>query len=244
MLLGLEEIRIDVKLGIQVEAAQVKHVGNRHFAKMHGFLRRARVHVGQAVHQRLHLVFSHQIGLADEYLVGKTNLSARFLAFVKLGLRVLGINQRQDGVEQVLLGNFLVHEKGLRHRARVRQARGFNHHAVKIEQALAFFCSEQLQRFAEIFAYRAANATIIHLDDVFLGVIDEDFVVDVFLAKFVFNDGNLLAVGFCQHALEQRGFAGSKKAGKDGDGNQAHGDCLKKRVKCRNALQKSELCAC
>ena len=79
-----EEVGVDVELGVQVEAAQIKYVGNRHFAKMHGFLRRTRVHVGEAVHERLHFVGTDQIGFADKYLVGKTNLAARLLALVKL----------------------------------------------------------------------------------------------------------------------------------------------------------------
>ena len=228
-LVGLEEIRVDVELGVQVEAAQVKHVGNRHLAEMHGFLRRARVHVRQAVHQRLDFLLGHQVGLADENLVGETDLAARLLAVVELLRRMLGVHQRQDGVEQILLGDFLVHEKSLRHRAGVGQAGGFNDHAVELQQALAFFGGQQLQRLAQVFANRAADAAVVHLDDVFLRVVDQDFVVDVFLAKLVLDDGDLLAVGLGQDAFQERGFARTEKAGEDGDRNQVHGVYLKNR---------------
>src|SRR5690606_20227028 len=60
------------------------------------------------------------------------------------------------------------------------------------------------------------------LNDLFLAVIDQDVVVDVFFTEFVFDDRNLLAVCFGQYAFEQRGFAAAKKTGKDGDGNEAH----------------------
>jgi hypothetical protein len=51
--------------------------------------------------------------------------------------RVLGVHQRQDGVQQVGLGDLVVHEEGLRHRAGIGQAGGLDHHAVEVEQALA-----------------------------------------------------------------------------------------------------------
>ena len=51
----LEEVRVDVQLGVEVEASQVEHVLQRHFAEMHLLLRRARVHVLQAMDQRLGL---------------------------------------------------------------------------------------------------------------------------------------------------------------------------------------------
>ena len=190
---------------------------------MHGALRCARVHVRQAMHQRLHFVAIHQVGFADEDLVGKTNLPARLLAIVELRGRVLGVHQSEDGVQQVLLGNFLVHEKGLRHRSGVGQAGGLDHHALKIKQALTFFGGQQLQRFAQVFAYRAADATVVHLDNVLVGVVHQNLVVDVFFTELVFNHGNFLSVRLCQHTLEQGGFTGTQKAGQDGDGNQTHG---------------------
>ena len=196
---------------------------------MHRFLRRARIHLCQACHQRGDFIAGHQVRLTNKNLVSKSNLTARFLPIVQLGDGVLGIDQRQDGVEQVLLGDFLVHEESLRHGARVSQAGRFNDDTVKREQALALFGSQQLQRFTQILANRAADAAVVHLDDVFLRVIDQYLVVDVFLAKFVFNHSNFLAVCFGQDTFEKRGLAGTEKAGKDGDGNQAHGKTSIKR---------------
>ena len=190
---------------------------------MHGPLRRARVHVRQAMHQRMHFIFGHQVSLADEDLVGKADLPARFLPLIKLRGGVLGVHQGEDGVQQVLLGDFLVHEKGLRHRAGVGQTGGLDHHALKIQQTLALFGGQQLQRFAQVFADRAADATIVHLDDVLVGVVHQNLVVDVFFTELVFDHGNFLSVGFGEHALEQSSFAGTQKAGQDGDGNQTHG---------------------
>ena len=73
---GIQEIRVDVELGVQVEAAQVEDLGNRHLAEVHPPLRCARVHVLQAVRQRVDLAGVHQVGLADEDLVGEAHLAA------------------------------------------------------------------------------------------------------------------------------------------------------------------------
>ena len=220
----LEKVRIDVELGIQVETAQVKHLGQRHIAKMHRFLGRARVHVFEAVHQRVSFCLAHQIGLADEQLVGKPHLAARLLAVVELLGRMFGIDQRQDGVEQVAFGDFIVHEKSLRHRAGVGQTGGLYHHPVKIELALAFFFGQIAQRRPQVFADGAANAAIAHLDDVFSHIGHQNFGVDVFLAKFVFDHGNFLAVGFGEHPLEQGGFSRAEKARQNGGRDETHGD--------------------
>ena len=235
-----QKVGVNVELGVEVKAAQVKHLAERYFAEMHSALRCARVHVGQAMHQRLHFVAIHQVGFADENLIGKADLPARFLALVELRGRVLGVHQREDGVQQVLLGDFLVHEKSLRHRAGVGQAGGLDHHALKIKQALTLFGGQQLQRFAQVFAYRAADAAIVHLDDVLVGVVHQNFVVDVFFTELVFNHGNFLSMRLCQHTLEQSGFAGTQKAGQDGDGNQTHGAPYKTKEELKTKTTSAE----
>jgi hypothetical protein len=80
----LQEVGVDVQLGVQVEAAQVEHLGQRHVAEVHRLLRRARVHVLQAMHQGVGLLLGHQVGLADEDLVGKAHLAPRLLPLVEL----------------------------------------------------------------------------------------------------------------------------------------------------------------
>ena len=81
---GVQEFGVDLQLGVQIEALQVEHVLDRHLAEVHRLLRRARVHVLQAVHQRVDLGLGHEVGLADEDLVGKADLAARFLARIEL----------------------------------------------------------------------------------------------------------------------------------------------------------------
>ena len=183
----------------------------------------------------MQLGLADQIGLADEDLVGKTDLALCFQALVQLRLRVLGIDQRDDGVEQVVLGNLVVHEEGLRHRAGIGQAGGLDHDTVEIEQALALLGRQQRQRVAQIVADGAADAAVAHLDDLLVGIGDQDVVVDVFLAKLVLDDGDLLAVRLGQDALEQGGLAGAEEAGEDGGGNHGHGNLQEWRQRAQRA---------
>ena len=114
---------------------------------------------------------------------------------------MFGIDQRQNGVQQVLLGDFFVHKEGLRHRAGVGQAGGLNHHTFKIQLTFASFGRQHLQGLAQVFTNGAADATIVHLDDGLLGVVDQNLVVDVFFTKLVFNHSDFLPVRFGQDAL-------------------------------------------
>ena len=189
---------------------------------MRDVLPRARIHVRQTVLQRSQLVAGHQIGLADEDLVGKAHLAARFLALIELLHGVLGIDQGHDGVQQILLGHFVVHEKSLRHGARVGQAGGFDDHALEVERAAALAGGQIGQGGAQVFADGAAHAAVVHLHDLLFVVAHQNVVVDVLLAKLVFDDGNLLPVRLGQHAPQQRGFAGAEKAGEDGGGDEGH----------------------
>ena len=173
--------------------------------------------------QRLGLLGRDQFALADEDLVGEAHLAPGLLAVVELLGRVLGVDQRQDGVEQVALGDLVVHEEGLRHGAGVGQAGGLDHDAVEVEQALALLGRQQLQRLAQVLADGAADAAVAHLHDLLLGLRHEDVAVDVLLAEFVLDHGDLLAVGLGEDALEQRGLPGAEEAGEDGGGDEGHG---------------------
>ncbi len=223
VVLFLQEVGVDVELGVQVEAAQVQNLGDRHFAEMHRLDRSARVHVLEAVDQRVGLLAGNEIGLGQEDLVREAHLAACLLAVVQLLGGMLGVHQRDDGVDEVGLGDLFVHEEGLGHRAGIGQAGGFDHDAVELQEPLAALGGQQLERLAQVLADRAADAAVAHLHDLFLGIRHQDVVVDVLLAEFVLDDGDLLAVRLGQHALEEGGLARAQEAREDGGGNEGHG---------------------
>jgi hypothetical protein len=86
------------------------------------------------------------------------------------------------------------------------------------------------QRGAQVFADGAADAAVAHLDDLLVGVADQDVAVDVFFTELVFHYRDFLSVRLGQHPLEQRGFARTQEAGQDGGGNERHGGVQKNEV--------------
>ena len=148
-----------------------------------------------------------QVGFADEDLICKTHLSPGLLAIVQLLGRMFGIDQRQDRIEQIALSNLVVHEKRLSHRPWVGKPRGFNHHSVKIELALSLFLRQIGQRRSQILSNGATHTSIAHLNDLLLTLKDQNIIVNVFLAKFIFNHRNFLSVRLRQDTLQQGCFA-------------------------------------
>ena len=205
--LFLQKVRVNVQLGIQVKPPQIKHLRQRHLAKMHYLLRRTRIHVREPVLQSVQFRLRHQIGLADENLIGKTHLTPRLLPIIQLLCSMLGIHQSQNGVQQKTLRNLIVHEKSLRHRTRIGQTRGLNHHTIKVQLPLALLRCQGLQSRTQILANRTTNTAIAHLNDLLFGIRHQNIAVNILLAKLIFNNGNLLAMRLRQHTLEQRGFA-------------------------------------
>lgn len=56
-----QEIGVDVQLGIQVEALEVQHLGQRHLAEVRGLDGRTGVHVLEAVGQGIELFCADQL---------------------------------------------------------------------------------------------------------------------------------------------------------------------------------------
>ena len=120
---------------------------------------------------------------------------------------MFGIDQGQDRVEQIALGNFVIHEEGLRYRPRISQPGGLDDHPLEHQFTAAPFGRQVAQGRAQILADRATDAAIVHLDDLLLRLGHQDLGIDVLFAEFVFDHRNLLSMSFGQYALEQGGFA-------------------------------------
>jgi hypothetical protein len=119
----------------------------------------------------------------------------------------LASTEGQDRVEQISLGDLVVHEEGLRDRARVGQAGRLDDDAVEVDLALPLLLGQVGEGGAEVFADRAADAAVVELDDLLAAVLDEDLVVDVLGAEFVLDDSDLLAMRLCEHSLQERRLA-------------------------------------
>ena len=127
---------------------------------------------------------------------------------------MFGIDEGDDAVEAEVALDFVVGEKGLGDGAGVGEAGGFDEDVV--ETVAAF---HQLAEDAdEIAANGAAEASVVHLEDLLVGI-DDEGVVDPDLAEFVFDDGDAFAVLGGEDAVEEGRLAGSEEAGEDRDGD-------------------------
>ena len=136
---------------------------------------------------------------------------------------MLGINERDHRIQEVLLGDLVVHEERLCHGAGISQTSGFNDDAVKVDFALAFALCEVLQGGAQILTDGATHATVAHLNDVFSDVTHQNIAVNIFLTELVLDNGNFVAMGLTQNALQKRGLTGSEKAREYRCRNKRHG---------------------
>jgi hypothetical protein len=77
----------------------------------------------------------------------------------------------------------------------------------------------------QIASHGAADAAVIHFEDLFFRS-DDEIIVDADFTELVFNYGDSLAVILGENPIEQRGLAGTEEAGQncDGDfGSACHG---------------------
>ena len=218
MLVG-QEVRVDVQDGIEVEAADVDNGLQVGLAEIHGLDDGARVHAHQAIAQRAVFGVGDQVFLGDQDAVGKTHLLLRFGLGVERFHAVLGVDHRDHRVQAVILGDVVVHEEGLAHRAGVGHAGGLDDDALEVELAGLALDAQLVERAQQVAAHRAADAAVGQLDDFFVAVLHQEVVVDALGPEFVFDHGDAPSVIFGQDALEQSRLARAEKAGEDGDRN-------------------------
>ena len=76
-----------------------------------------------------------------------------------------------------------------------------------------FALALQVGQYAhQVAAHRAADAAVVHLDDLLVGLGHQQFVVDPGRAELIFDHGDPVAVLFRQDAVEQRGLSRTEKA--------------------------------
>ena len=86
----------------------------------------------------------------------------------------------------------------------------------------SFFGRQFTMDTRQVAPHGAANAAVIHLDDLLIMVLHQQLAVNAGFAKFILNDRNPVPMGLLEDVVEQRGFATTQKAGEDGDGDWVH----------------------
>ena len=127
---------------------------------------------------------------------------------------MLGVHQGDDAVDGGLGLHLVVHEERLRDRAGVGHAGRLDEDVVELVPPL----HQVAEDADEVAADGAADAPVVHLEDLLLRV-DDQLLVDADLAELVFDDGDALAVVGGEDVVEQSRLAGAEEAGEYGDGH-------------------------
>jgi hypothetical protein len=168
---------------------------------------------------RAHIAVGDQVGLGDQDPVGEAHLLLRLLELVELVGGVLRVDQRDHRIEQVVLADVVVHEERLGHRSRIGHAGGFDDHALEADLARLALLLEVAEDADQVAAHGAAQAAVVHLDDLLAGRLEEEVVVDALLAELVLDHRDPVPVLLAQDAVEERRLAAPEKARQDRDGH-------------------------
>ena len=206
----LQEIAIERELVIQVEGVEMDDLIDRQVRLLGMQDLGHRVHGAHLTLQLDQFVGRHQIGLVEHDAVGEGDLLLGLGGVMEVQGDVLGVDEGDDAVEAEALLDLVVAEEGLRDGARIGEAGGLDQHVVELVPALHQLTEDP----DEVAPDGAAEAPVVHLEDLLVGL-DDEFIVDADLAEFVLDHGDALAVVGGQDAVQERRLAGAEKAGED-----------------------------
>ena len=198
---GFEEIGFQLGDAVQIESAAAENRIQAHIGALGAMDRRHRIKPVQMRLDGAQFLLAHEVGLVEHDLVGKRDLLQRLAAVGEPHLDVPGVHHGGDRIERGLGSQIPVDEEGLRHGAGIGKARRLHHDGVEISA----FGEKAMQRADQIAPHRAADAAIVHLEQLFVGVQDQ-LVVDADLAELVDDDGVAPAVIFREDTVQQRRF--------------------------------------
>src|SRR5262249_17860759 len=129
------------------------------------------------------------------------------------GGECLGVGYRHYRVELGFAADIVVDEEGLCHWRGVGKPRGLEDDGVEFTLP----AHQPVDDAHEITAHRAADATVVHLEDFFVSA-DDEVVVDAHLTEFVDDDSVFVPVRLREDTVEQGGLAAAEIAGEHCDG--------------------------
>ena len=208
----LEKLRIDAHSVLEIEASDIEDLVDLDH-RISGA-----VETGDAVHsldaglQTIEVRSGNEVGFVEDDDIGKGDLLFGFVGVVEVLPDVLGIHERDHRVDMEFFTHFRIDEEGLNDWAGVGEAGGFNEDVVELVPHL----SKAAEDTNQVPAHGAADAAVVHFENLLLGI-DDELVVDADLTEFVFDHGNSFAVVRGENVVEERGFSGSKESREDGD---------------------------
>jgi len=213
-ILGLEELGVDFDGAVEIETADVEDAIEGDVGVLGAMDFGDGVDRTDAGLERREFGGGDEVGFVEDDDVGEGELLHGFVVGAEVLEDVFRVHDGDDGVEAEVGLHLVVGEKRLGDGARIGEAGGLDEDAIEGFLAL----HEAAEDADEIAAHGAADAAVVHLEELLVGL-DDQLVVHADLAEFVFDHGEFLAVLLGQNAVEERGFAGAEEAGEDGDWN-------------------------
>lgn len=142
MIVFVQEVGIDFQFGVQIEVVQVENCVDWCFIKIGGVDWGVWVYMQQVVVQCVYIVGGYQIVFGDEDGVGKVDLVLCFFLFVELYVVVFGVDQCDDGIQQVVVCDFVVYEECLCDWVGVGDIGSFDDYVVELDLVVIVVCEQ------------------------------------------------------------------------------------------------------
>jgi len=153
-----QEMRVDLQFFVQVELTHVQHLFEGDPPEVDVGSARARIDPFESGLKRGQFFLARQVGLGEQYSVGESDLPLGRFMLVQLLHGMLGAHDSNDGIQQVIRCHGVVHEEGLRHRARIGNSRRFDNDAFEVQLARFALLRQGRKRGNQVSPDGAANA--------------------------------------------------------------------------------------
>mmetsp|Transcript_39639 Transcript_39639/g.88823 ORF Transcript_39639/g.88823 Transcript_39639/m.88823 type:complete len:216 (+) Transcript_39639:362-1009(+) len=149
--------------------------------------------------------FVHDDAVCKSYLLDGFVLNPFRLLLSKVLQGVLRVDHGDNTIQQHLRLDHVVGEEGLRHRRWVRKPRGLDQHPIELGTLQGSFLEDAPQPLDQVTAHSAANAAIVHLNDLLGAQIfspSNELVIDAYLAKLILDDCVALPMRFTEDVIQ------------------------------------------
>ena len=219
-----QDVGVDLKLGLEIEGADVDHLVEVDHAVGRVMNRRQRVQGTQLTLDTGDAFGVEEVGLVQQQDVGKSDLLLRLGALLQIRVDVHGVDEADEGIQADMLLHLVGNEEGGGDGCGIGETGRLDQDAVEFAALLQL--PERLDD--EIAAHGAAQAAVVELDDLLLAVVDDELAVDRSLAELVDDDGDPLARLVLQDVVEKACLARAEEAGHDGGRNALVGICTRR----------------
>jgi hypothetical protein len=214
-------------LGCRIVEPAVKEFGLAGLGQIAIDHRRARIERPEPRLQRNHRIRRRKRHLADHQPIGHRHLLDRFFVVVERRKTIGGIDNGDDAIQPVALGDDRIAHHRLQHRRRIGKAGCFDDHALQRLDLTRLHPVHQVgQRIHQLAAHRAAEAAIRQLDDPVARCLDQK-VIQRDITEFIDDHGGIGEIRILQEPVQKGRFSSTEKTGEDrhrhGVQNKAHG---------------------